>query len=98
MNTIPMVRDRDGKLADVHPDEVKNMDGWSLLKSPLVEEDETDGPEGTALTVGKGPGGKWFVKIGKERVAGPFQSEEEAIQEKDKLTATDPQDTIQMSA
>lgn len=30
------------------------------------------------LTVGKGPGGRWYVKRGKEIVTGPFASKEDA--------------------
>jgi len=39
---------------------------------------EVKASEVEALTVGKGPRGKWYVRRGKEIVSGPYDSEDEA--------------------
>lgn len=44
--------------------------------------EDGDGPD--ALRAAKGPGGRWFVKRGKETVAGPFATEDEARAAADK--------------
>ena len=41
------------------------------------------------LTVGKGPGGRWFVKRGRDRVAGGFDTEAQASEESAKIAAAD---------
>jgi hypothetical protein len=40
-----------------------------------------------ALSVGKGPQGKWFVKLGKERLSEGFETEAEAVAAKADLEA-----------
>lgn len=53
--------------------------GW------VVAADQSNASE--EPTTGKGPGGKWFVKRDKERVSGPFETEEDAASEKAALEA-----------
>ena len=47
MKTVPMVRDSDGKTADVHPAEVENWRkaGWSTLKPQRAPETELEARE-----------------------------------------------------
>lgn len=46
------------------------------LLEPALPPDEP--ADDQPLTTGKGPGGRWYVKRGKEIVAGPFKTEAEA--------------------
>lgn len=64
--------------------EFENNHGAFVKKSAAEMREEKglpDAPGGLApdaLHVGKGPRGKWYVKKGTERTAGPFDTEEEA--------------------
>ncbi len=42
------------------------------------ERDESDELVGSDLRVGKGPRGKWYLWLGRERAEGPFDTEAEA--------------------
>lgn len=56
--------------------------GWHLIDRAKYEADpgkyELVDQE-SELRVGKGPRGAWYVKRGKENVAGPFETEDEAV-------------------
>lgn len=45
--------------------------GWAPQNAPSPATDD-------ALTVGRGPRGRWYVKRGREIVTGPFETEVEA--------------------
>lgn len=64
---------KDGVTLDVHPSCVAAhaSAGWTLAP-------EASEPPAPDTTVGKGPRGRWYVKRGKEIVAGPFATEAEA--------------------
>lgn len=71
-NLIAMTKD--GVTLGVHETCVADHQrlGWAM-GGELPEDDG-----GEALSVGKGPQGKWFVKLGKERVSEGFETEDEA--------------------
>lgn len=46
-----------------------------------------DKDDGDALQVGKGPGGKFYVKKGREPIAGPFDTQDEAKAKQAELEA-----------
>ena len=46
---------------------------------------EATGGDDAELTIGRGPAGRWYVKRGKERIHGPYETEEEANAELAKL-------------
>lgn len=64
--------------------------GYKIIDAVFAPEGEIAPVEQhteSELTTGKGPGGKWFVKRGKDRVSGPFETDEEAAAEKAVLEA-----------
>lgn len=58
------------RIEDMYPGIVEVHGGAKEVKTKKVV------PAG--FTVGKGPGGRWFVKRGKEIITGPFATEDEA--------------------
>ena len=80
-NIVAMTKD--GATIGVHETCVADHQrlGWAV-GGDLPEDDA-----GEALSVGKGPQGKWFVKQGKERISEGFETEAEALAAKATLEA-----------
>lgn len=79
---------KDGVTIGVHEACVADHErvGW-IVGGTLSEADEDDDQTGDVLSVGKGPGGKFYVKRGKERVSEGFETEADAGAEKERLEA-----------
>jgi hypothetical protein len=55
--------------------------GYIIINKSDMTDDHTlfeEEPEPAALHIGKGPRGRLYLKIGTERVAGPYETQEEA--------------------
>lgn len=76
---IGHMRDAERMIAEANAGVSPPSPAASPARDPL--DHDGDGRKGGSLpglTVGKGPGGRWFVKRGREIVTGPFASEAEA--------------------
>lgn len=65
----------------VSPVTEENDLGYIVInKSDLTDEHELfdDQPENDDVHIGKGPGGRLYVKRGRERVSGPYETKAEA--------------------
>ena len=80
-NLVAMTKD--GATIGVHETCVADHQrlGWAV-GGELADDAASD-----ALTVGKGPQDKWYVKQGKERISEAFESEAEALAAKAALEA-----------
>lgn len=80
---------KDGVALDVHTVtlDAHMRDGWMVVPTvspsePVIDplDHDGDGRKGGSLpklAVGKGPGGRFYVKRGKEIISGPYATEEE---------------------
>ena len=84
MSTIPTIKIRRDNERGYR---IINLSSFDPAKHEEFDAAPTPASEEPALSVGKGPRGKWYVKQGKERISEAFESEAEALAAKAALEA-----------